>query len=201
MATIDANDSWLNLVESMRMEPRSHVRASRSPYDGSVQTVGMPGGYWQAVLTFRRLHADTVGVVRALVAQLQGGATRLRLYDLTRPVPRGTLRGEPRVNGANQIGQSLAIDGCEAGADLQAGDMIGVSGQLLMVTERCIANASGQMTVAVNFPLLTAPADNAIIEWDRVKALFVLDPDARPGWRSGEWWTEADALSLIQVRA
>lgn len=76
--------------------------------------------------------------------------------------------GTPLVNGAGQLGSSLAIDGLTAGYVVRKGQYLSVviSGQryLYEATAAVTANGSGQATVAIRPMLRASPPDNAVVE-------------------------------------
>ena len=73
----------------------------------------------------------------------------------------------PLVNGEDQTGTTLNIDGILAGAGnvFRAGDIIKIEGVNLTyyIQEEVDANAEGEITVTLNQPLVSSPDDNAAI--------------------------------------
>jgi hypothetical protein len=201
MAIIDWPETLSGSVSAMRMSPRSPRRAATSPYDQSVQTVGLPGGKWRAMLEFDTRSPSQAPELQALIADLEANGNRLKLYPIERPIPNGTVRGEPKVDGAGQTGRTIAIKDCQPGSDFRVGDYLWFGNQLFMVTHRCVAGPDGRMQLKVNFPVLTATINNAPIQWDRPAPLWILDPESEVGWRRSQWWTTVDSINLIQVRA
>lgn len=148
-----------------------------SPLSGSVQTVEFPGARWKASFLMANLTEADSAMLQATLVRLRGRAGRIALHNFARPQPRGTIAGTPLVMGAGQTGATLAIDGCTAGTTLLAGDFIGVNGELKMVVADATADVSGQMSLSIEPPLRSSPADNDPITTDKPTATFMLAND------------------------
>lgn len=148
---------------------RANTQSFRSPLDGSVQTIELPGSVWTASVSWNILPPAQWRALQAWLAQLRGAAGRFYYGP-----PHATTRqavgsiGTPLVNGPNQTGVALACDGFGASAQVfLAGDFIAydhANGRSLhVVTATATANGSGQATLAIEPPIRTSPADNAAL--------------------------------------
>lgn len=76
--------------------------------------------------------------------------------------------GAPRVNGAGQLGTSLAIDGLPASKVVRKGWAFSIitNGRryLHMIKANVTASAGGAATLTIEPPLRRAPSDNAVVE-------------------------------------
>jgi hypothetical protein len=142
-----------------------------------VQTVELPGARWHVAFTLENLSEADTAAMQAFLAKLRGRSGRFTLHNMARPKPRGTLTGTPLVKGGSQTGTSLLIDGCTVGATLLAGDFIGVNGELKMVVADATANGAGEMTLTIEPPLRSSPADNAAVTLEKPTATFTLSSD------------------------
>lgn len=154
-----------------------NTQSFSSPLSGSVQTVEMPGARWQMSFVMENLTETDSALLQAFLVKLRGRAGRFYLHNFARATPRGTLSGTPLVKGAAQTGNTLAIDGCTVGSTLLAGDFIGVNGELKMVVADATADGSGEMSLTIEPPLRSSPADNAAITTTRPTATFMLAND------------------------
>lgn len=140
-------------------------RGNESPLSGHVQTLGMPGARWGWALDFdHQLLADREQLEGFLVG-LSGREHRVRLWDMQRPRPRGTigLTGVTTSGVTAQFAEQMTLVGCGAGASLLRGDWFGTPTQLLLCVEDAMANGSGQMVVKFRHKLRAAvPSDAAI---------------------------------------
>ena len=148
------------------------VQQTRSR-SGKFSTFEMPGASWVMTLTFPN---STEWLerpqVEALVTSLRGGANRLSAPYFGRPWPNGTLQGTPRLDAPVQPGAGeLRLKDCNG--TLLAGDLIGLSGQLLMVEED-VEPVAGRMEVSVNPAVRVASAVNTPVVWDRPHVLWIL---------------------------
>ncbi len=169
-------DFWL--VES--------VRTSRSLLSGSVQTIALPGAKWNAIVTLRGGTPAEAAGREAWIASIRGGINLVSMWHLQRPEPRGTMRGSPTVATTAPAGAtSIAITGT---GTLAAGDMLGINGQLVMIT----AWSTGFIDVV---PALRqqATAGTAIV-WSKPSALFRLTSPVQS--RYEPMWSPGPSLQL-----
>lgn len=157
-----------------------------SPLSNTVRTIEIAGARWQVAFQLSSLKEPDAAVLQAHLMQLRGRVHRSLIYPWQRPIPRGTIAGTPLVKGASQTGASLLIDGCTVGTTLLKGDFFSVNSELKMITADATANGSGEMTLAFEPPLRSAPADNAPLTTTRPTAAFMATEDtvrwsARPG--------------------
>lgn len=111
--------------------------------------------------------------------------------------PTPAYAAAPLVNGADQTGATLAIDGVQASKTgvFLAGDWFqlgsGSSSRLHMVTADADSNGSGEATLDIWPPLRASPADNVALTITNPKGVFRLTGDAN-GW-------DADAAGVYTV--
>lgn len=170
-----------------------NTQSFRSPLSGAVQTVEIPGARWKASFSMDNLTEADSALLQAFMVKLRGQAGRFTLHNFARPYPRGTLSGTPLVMGASQTGNTLAVDGCTVGATLLAGDFIGVNDELKMVVADATANGSGEMSLTIEPPLRSSPADNAALTLARPVATFMLAGD------ESKWSTQPGLFSSFPV--
>ncbi len=117
----------------------------------------------------------------------------------TPPAPAAAL-----VNGADQTGATLAVDGLQPSkADVfKAGDYFqigtGSSSRLHMVTADADSNASGEATLDIWPPLRSSPADNAAVTVSSPKGVFRLTENVT-GWDIDAARTYGITLKAIEV--
>ena len=146
-----------------------------SPLSGAVQTASLPGARWTARMQWPDMSRATSAELEALLATLRGRANRLVLWNLGRPALRGAGGGTPVVNGAGQTGSTVNISGLPNNLTGWAlpGDMVGVGGELKMVTASVNSNGSGQAAMSVEPPLRASPSNGSAIVVTRPTARFV----------------------------
>ncbi len=89
--------------------------------------------------------------------------------DPNRLTARGALGGSPVVNGANQTGSSVSIDGCSNNITgwMKAGDYIQLgaasTARLHKVLQQVDTNGSGQATLDIWPNMVTAPTDGSTV--------------------------------------
>jgi len=186
------------LPSAMEWGLQANTQSFESPLTGSVQTLELPSPRWLANLTFEHLKDSEAAALQAFLASLRGRAGRFSLHNFARPVPRGTAAGTPLVAGAGQTGTSLNLDGFTAGTTLEAGDLIGVNGELKMVKALATAAGAGAMTVSFEPPLRASPADNAPITLNQPTATFMLAEDVSR-WSVAPGLITSLTLSCIEV--
>jgi hypothetical protein len=139
---------------------------------GGLDTYGLPGGRWTATLGFEpETELMKRPLIEALVISLSGGANRLQMHHLGRPIPNGTMRGAPTlalpvVAGAT----SLSLAGVNG--TLKAGDIIGLPGQFFMVMAD-VSPVSNAMTVLVNPAVRLAATSGVTVTWNKPTTLWI----------------------------
>lgn len=165
---------------------RGNTQSHRSPLDGTVQTLEMPGAVWELTVSWESLDVADTRILAAFLADLRGGAGRFYYSPATWSPRRATGGGSPLINGAGQSGAALATDGWSASAQaMLAGDWLSYTDtlgrrRLHMVTADATANGSGQATLAITPAIRRAGADNAAIDVAAPSGVFRLPNDDTP---------------------
>lgn len=148
------------------------VQFNRSELTGKTRTIELgPAERWSASGRLVPVQISDARAVRAFLANMKrpDNVVHLRMTETAQV----TVGGRPTtaaVNGAGQLGLTLALDGLQAGVtNLFAGDIItvelfGVDRQAIVLAADLVANGSGQATASLSTPLRRAPADNAAVE-------------------------------------
>lgn len=160
---------------ALHLVPNTEVFTS--PTSQATQRIERGGAIWVAEFKTRSLKPDEVAIFEALFAQLKGSLKDIYVYD-----PRyggvkfGVGTGTPLVNGANQTGNSLVIDGATFSVAnwLLAGTHFEVNGEYKILTENATTNGSGQTTLYFEPPLRESPPDNTPITLTAPKCRMIL---------------------------
>lgn len=151
-----------------------NVRSIDGAFSAS-QTIEFPGALWRAVLTLpAAYHADRAPM-EGWFNRLRGPASRINLWHLARPVPRGTLQSNTTASAPRaQFDATLAFAAAN-GLTMFAGDMVGVAlangtTQLVQVVQDAVA-AGGEITAEIT----------PVLRWSVVygAAVTVIRPTAR----------------------
>lgn len=161
-----------------------YTQAQISPFDGTAQTIAMPGARWKGSLAFNNLALADWRTLAAFLASLGGRSGR---FTMTPPQAwrRATaaVPGPVQINGAGQSGAVLAIKGLPASTIvLEAGDFLswpsaGARPQLHMATAQVISNGSGLAWVPIAPPIRLPGNDSAAVTIDRPVGVFMLSDD------------------------
>lgn len=169
MATFTMPNSRLWTPASAEFGLQTAVFESTSPYGLATQTVDMLASRWVGTLTYPNQTNAERAVVEALLANVRGKAGRISMGHPLRRVPRGTMRGTPTLAAsASALAVTLNITGT---GTLMAGDMLGVGGELVMVT----ADNPALTAVPITPPLRVAKSSGATVTWDWPRAVFMLE--------------------------
>lgn len=174
--------------------------ALRSPTTRQMQTVGYPGSAWSMRAVFPVRVGMQARLLEVLRVQLRGSQNRLVCHRLDRPALLGLGGGTPVVNGSGQTGASISISGLVANRQgvYQPGDMIGIGGELKMVTAVVNANASGVATVTFEPPLRASPAAASAIVTDKPTTRWVLVSERQRWIVTPGGYQEAHELDLVE---
>ena len=143
----------------------SNSQAFESPLTKSAQTIDLPGARWALTATWENLPDVDSAKMRIFLASLRGQSGRFYFGNPGQKFPRGTAAGTPLIKGAAQTGGSLITDGWTPYSTLLAGDFIGYNAgaELRMVVTDATADGSGIMTLILDAPIRTSPADNSAL--------------------------------------
>lgn len=195
MATIILPDSRTWWPESADFGLQAATFESESATDLSIQTTDMLAARWVQTLTFTAHTNAARAGVEALIAQLRGRANRLSVGHPLRKAPRGTMRGTPTLNGSHSaLATTLNISGT---GTLLAGDMLGIGGELVMVT----ADNPSLSAVPIEPFLRTSKSAGTAVVWDWPRALFVLAGSDAIRVPFGPQVSPSFSVDLVQVFA
>jgi hypothetical protein len=175
MANFSYTDDSIHKPKFQDFGLKDSVLISVSELNGSVQTVEIPGWRWVTSLNY---DIDSVGnraVLEAFWAKVRGRSNTVSLWHMSRPAPLGTFRGSPLTNGTQAAGSSsLSLKSTTSNSTLLAGDLIGIAGQLLMVTANVTAVSTNMAAVPIAPPLRAAIASDVAVVWDKPTTQFIL---------------------------
>jgi hypothetical protein len=178
-------------IRSIELRATNAVAYSRSPFTFAGQAFAYAGQMWQADVTLPPMkRADAEQWVAWLIA-LRGQLGTFLLGDPLGCTARGTPTGTPLVNGADQTGGTLNIDGASNSITgwLKAGDYIqlgtGSSARLHKVLQDANSDSSGNVSLDLWPHIRTAPADNAAVTVSNAKGLFRLSSNEQ-SWSINE---------------
>jgi hypothetical protein len=168
------------------------TQSSDSPFDGSRQTIAMPGAKWHGTMVWGPMPPYNWRVLGAFLSSLQGSAGR---FTYTHPmVWRRCLNpvsaiGSPVVNGGSQTGSTLVTNGWTPYATIFVpGDFfsfVDPTGRPRMhqVTPGLTgdgfidADAGGNATLSISPPLRVSPNSGAALTCDFPLAVWMLNDD------------------------
>ena len=181
-------------IARIKMIARDTIGMSVSPFTGTQQVYRHQGQAWEADITLPPMKRAEAEEWNSFLLRLRGQYGTFLMGDPNAATPRGSassVAGTPLVNGADQIGDELNIDGLPVSATgyLKAGDYIqigtGASSTLHKVLEDVDSNASGQATLNLWPRIRTAPTNNASVTVSNAKGLFRLAAN-ESGWDINE---------------
>jgi hypothetical protein len=162
------------------------TQTHQSPFDGSVQTLEMPGARWELTATWPTLGPDDRRVMAAFLASLRGKAGRFTFSPAQWSPRRASGGGSPVINGDFQTGTTLSTRGWTAlGQAMRAGDWLSFVDtrgrrRLHLVLADVNADASGIAALQISPPIRRAGADGAVVEITAPSGIFMLPQDEAP---------------------
>jgi hypothetical protein len=164
-------------VSRFGMRVDANNRKHTSPYTRNTQVVDLIGERWVASFSLAVNSYPMAQRVEAFFAQLRGMDGTVAMWHLARTLPSGTMRGSPTLSATvSQGAQAVLIQSVE-GATLKAGDMLGIGGQLVMVSADATANGSGLMTVGLVNRFRQQVVASTAITYNKPTAKFRLATD------------------------
>lgn len=176
------------------------------------QQVRSRGGQrWRLELAYVNLTRAQIAPIRAFQLSLRGqfSTCTFAMPAATLDTPQGTWPGAPKVNGASQVGRSIAVKGFTASQTgvAKADDFLQFAGdpKVYSIVADANSDGSGNATLSIEPALMISPADSAVITFGP-SVLFTLASEAdlaeypmRPGAAIGGASTLNDySCSLIE---
>ena len=164
---------------TLRAVNQTAMTMSRFTY--KQQIYNHSGQRWEAECQVPPLKRDDAEEWIAWLLSLNGRAGTFLMGDPLGDTARGTLGGTPVVNGADQVGNSLTIDGCSNSITnwLKAGDYVQLgsasTATLHKILQSVNTNASGQATLDIWPSMRTAPSDGSTIVTSNAVGRFRLN--------------------------
>jgi hypothetical protein len=154
---------------------RDNSRSFVSELSGAMQTMGLPGTRWAVLMEFSNRTPDERARVEGFLARIRQ-QHRIEMHRLDRPRPIGTinLSGVTLAAPASAFASSISLAGCGAGSTIQAGSMLGLGGQLLMVAQDAVADGAGAMTVHLTHMLRAAHISGTSVVLNKPTAQWIL---------------------------
>jgi hypothetical protein len=162
------------------------TQTHQSPFDGSLQTLEMPGARWELTATWPTLGPDDRRVMAAFLASLRGKAGRFLFSPAQWSPRRASGGGSPVINGDFQTGTTLSTRGWTAlGQAMRAGDWLSFVDtrgrrRLHLVLADVSADAGGIAALQISPPIRRAGADGAAVEITAPSGIFMLPQDEAP---------------------
>ena len=158
-------------IRAIRLVAKNSVGVNTSPFTFSQQVYKHQGQIWQAEASLPPMTRAEAEEWFSFLVKLNGQYGTFLLGD-PHAAPRGSASstpGTPVVNGASQVGSTLAIDGLPASATgyLKAGDYIqlgsGATARLHKVLNDADTNGSGEATLDIWPDLRSSPDDDSAV--------------------------------------
>ena len=162
------------------------TQTHESPFDGTLQTLEMPGARWELTATWPILGPDDRRLMAAFLASLRGRAGRFVFSPAQWSPRRATGGGTPVVNGDFQVGSALSTRGWTALAQvMRAGDWLSYVDtrgrrRLHLVLADVSADAAGVAALSISPPIRRAGADGVAVDVVAPAGVFMLPQDEAP---------------------
>jgi hypothetical protein len=156
-------------IANITLRAVNQTAMTMSPFTYKQQIHNHAGQRWEAEVQLPPMKYENAEEWIAWLLSLNGRAGTFLMGDPNRLTARGTLGGSPVVNGANQTGSSISIDGCSNNITgwMKAGDYIQLgaasTATLHKVLQQVDTNGSGQATLDIWPNMVTAPTDGSIV--------------------------------------
>lgn len=202
MTIVSMTEAMALQVSRMSWGQRRFDNTSRSMFGAQSISAGVP--LWTVEFEVKALREVEAGVWKSAFLRLRGQTNRFEMWDIRRPVPLGTLRGNMVIaSNAAQGDETLIIstDSTYGGGTLLEGDMLqvgsGETQQVLIITQDAAADSSGDIEILFQAPLRNAFTAGATVVWNRPKALFRrTEPDTQ--WNYEPLFARGFAMTLLE---
>ena len=169
---------------SIEWNPREFVSKNESPFTGQTQTYDWQVSMWEGMVSFPPMSRLSADAWSSFILALRGPIHCFMLGDPKARLPKGTAKGTPLVNGANQTGYTLYTDGWDANQPnlLVVGDFIQIGWRLYKVTQTVASDSTGHGILSIWPNLRDLPADNTPVVVTNCKGIFRLAQSTNNKW-------------------
>jgi len=167
-------------IKNVRFTPMSVVAASQSPFTLQDQVQGFAGQRWQVEISLPTMQRANAEQWITFLLSLNGKFGTFLFGDPAGKQPRGSALGTPVVDGAGQVGGSLATTGWQTNENgvLLKGDYIEIGTLLLTRLYKVLndvnADGSGEAAIDIWPDLQVSPGDSDPLILSQAKGLFRL---------------------------
>lgn len=196
------------LLEGITPGVLHNSRSNTSELNAATQGISLPGARWAWTIELPVQSYAERARVEAFFNRLNGVEHSIGLWDLARPVPRGTcnLSGVTLNAAAAQFAEQIVLTGCGVSTTLLAGDWVAVAtgavSQLVQAATNATASAGGVMTLPIRHQLRVAASSGAAVTLDRPTGLYKLkDPNGLRFPRAGSNRCPEMSIELVEVFA
>lgn len=175
--------------KSITLTQVTNVASLRNIFNLTTQKQVYGGQMWIAEVTLPLMERAQAELWNSFLISLNGPEGTFWLGDPTATSPQGSASGSPVVDGAGQVGGSLATTGWTPSITgiLKAGDYIQVGNYLYKLKQDADSDGSGDAILEI-WPNLRSPspADASAIITESAKGLFQLAQNTNPLFSAGE---------------
>ena len=166
---------------SMEFTLQDIVASVDNPFTAQQQFQDWQASYLEASVSMPPLTAAQAPAWIAFLMSLRGTLNVFQMGDPLRSTPQGSGAGSPEVNGANQVGYTLATKGWTASASgvLLPGDWLQIGYRLYNNLGIVNADGSGNATLSIWPQLRESPTDATAIVLNNTQGLFRLKANSR----------------------
>lgn len=179
---------------------QTNTQVWENPFTRTHQTKELPGTRWVATYTYVPQKRKERAEVEAFLAKLRGSSGRFYAFNPINQGLMGVGGDNPKVAGADQVGNTLFTDGWANSATvMEVGDEFQVGNELKRVVEPVLSDGFGNAVIVFEPPLRQPPADNAPIVTERPKCIMRLVDDNQVSINQGTAGFAEITFSAVEV--
>lgn len=188
-------------ISNIALRAENVTSFSRSPFSFAQKVYSYSGQMWSADVTLPPMDRGDAEEWVGFLLSLKGQAGTFLMGDPAGDTARGSLGGTPLVNGSDQTGGTLVVDGATPSVTnwLRVGDYIqigtGSSSRLHKVLQSADSDASGNVSLDIWPDLRASPADDEAITVSNARGVWRLATSVQ------DWNTSAAQIYGITFAA
>lgn len=173
--------------------------SNQSPFTLNEQIYDYQQARWRLEISYPPLTVAEAKIIKGFILALNGRVGTFKAGDPLNITPAGNPTGA-LVNGSSQVGTTLVCDGVAPNQTpaFAAGDDFTLNNCLYTVVQNANSDGSGNVTLEIQPPLVTSPANNAVLTTTAAFGLFRLE-SANTGWSAGTDRVYGISISAVQA--
>lgn len=170
---------------SMELDLEFNNVVFTSPYTSKEQFEKRPGERWVAKFSYKDLEQDEARELHGFLLGMEGVIGQFSVPDFAFYTRRGSISGQPKVDGNTNQGNLCKIKDCPPNREIfKRGDYVKINTRIHMISEDVRSDAGGKAQIRFVPRMLAVPTDGMFVVYDNFSFILRLKDNKQTNRRS-----------------